>query len=516
MRSYFFDAHVIGTTPAGAPIFDREYYAADHANFYKPFFSNGLFLIPDRNAGEVTVTGVATKTLEVAPGVFFINGYQGATEGDDKFPTIALANGYYRVVIRLDKSEAVRAFICALVFGSETEYPALTRFGNIYELAIANVIIQDGVPTTVEDTRFDPELCGALSFAGLPPYYPPTTLPEILWLYTMFPETLTPEQITLVEENPSLMDIFDANRMRTDARPTDWQLLQEYTTAGTFQWIAPDVYSDGQTYEIGVFIIGAGAGGGVRCYFSQTAMTDIAASGGASGYTTTDIRNVIPGTSFNVVVGAKGTPATISVSDGANYNGGAIGGAGGSSSFAGVIAYGGNPGTGVYPSNAGYIAAGADGGQGSDLVVDSGGFGRDATGKGTSVNLFLKAPAMGRSPIVWMLSQSGIYMGSESIPGMCINPFNGRAYLGAGGGVNVSSSGIVSSQTAPALGDRKSAGAGRGTNLRYTITGYDATSPGSGGGALAVTAASLSGAVTLTAGAGAPGAVLLYVRRSVR
>ena len=85
------------------------------------------------------------------------------------------------------------------------------RDGNIYDLCLANVILASGVPT-VEDTRFDPSLCGQVRITGrepLPPYYPPGALPEILWLYAAFRDQLTSQQLDMVEGNPSLMAIYN-------------------------------------------------------------------------------------------------------------------------------------------------------------------------------------------------------------------------------------------------------------------------------------------------------------------
>lgn len=220
MRGYFFDAHQKGVDEGGQPIFDREYGMEDHAAYYKPFFQGGgVFLHADSEACLVTQIGTAPFfELHVKPGFVDIDGYRGICDGDDIFPTHAEPDGFYRVVIRLDLSEEVRAYACKLVMGTEETYPELVRSGNIYELALANVQISLGVPVLIEDTRHDENLCGQLKFTiaqplpARPTYYPPSELPELLWLYTIFPAALTSEQISFVESNPDLMESFTNRR----------------------------------------------------------------------------------------------------------------------------------------------------------------------------------------------------------------------------------------------------------------------------------------------------------------
>ena len=162
MIGYFFDAHITGIDLEGNLVYDREYLAAEHANFYDAFWSTGLFTSADADACKVTAVG---GVLTVAPGRVFINGYQGITEGDDTFDVSAVASGYFRVIVRLDISEDVRAFSCFLAEGSGSSYPALVRSGNVYDLSLANVQVTTGVPTIV-DTRSDPALCGSSQVSG--------------------------------------------------------------------------------------------------------------------------------------------------------------------------------------------------------------------------------------------------------------------------------------------------------------------------------------------------------------
>ena len=222
MKSYFFDAHVTGMEPDGSPIYDREYYAEDHASYYSSIFSNGVFMKESAAACLVAASGGSggePRKLTVSSGRAFINGYQCICEGDDVFVVSDLPNGHYRVFIRLDKNENVRGFSCELVYGSASEYPEPERSANIYDLCLADVVLTDGMPT-VTDTRSDPALCGQVMYKihpEEPPYYPPSDLPQMLWTYANFPETMDPGEISQVEGNPSLMAIWNASRVNKAA-----------------------------------------------------------------------------------------------------------------------------------------------------------------------------------------------------------------------------------------------------------------------------------------------------------
>lgn len=106
-----------------------------------------------------------------------------------------------------------------------------------------------------------------------------------------------------------------------------WQLQWSRTTAGSGTWTAPNLFN-GQSYKIGVWIVGGGGSGGYK-KLDSGGKGYIA--GASSGYSKTMIIDVTPGTSFAYVVGAGGVANSSSTStlDGS------------SSSFNGVVAYGG-------------------------------------------------------------------------------------------------------------------------------------------------------------------------------
>ena len=260
----------------------------------------------------------------------------------------------------------------------------------------------------------------------------------------------------------------------------DWRLLTEYLTAGAHVWTAPDLYGDGKPYEIGAFIIGGGGGGAAAQ--SSPPNDALAVSGGASGYTESISVQVTPGQTYPLAVGVGGAGIT---APGQGNNGG-------SSSFLSVTAFGGGGGK----AGAG-IALGANGGQGSGTINSS------------AISAYGVAPSGGMVLAALLTTAQGGYVSpiGNTTPGMSINPFNNSRYLAAGGGA-VSSGG----QTGANLGAAGRSGSGIGSQQSAgNITAGSATTHGCGGGSATRWA---SGTITgtTTSGAGAPGAVMIYIR----
>lgn len=236
-----------------------------------------------------------------------------------------------------------------------------------------------------------------------------------------------------------------------------WRLLQEYKVAGTYTWIAPDMYGDGRSYTIGAYIIGGGGGGGRRLNTGGAAM------GGGSGFAKNIFVEVAPGQSYPTVVGSGGTSGV----------------SGGSTSFAGYVVNGGSGGS---------ISGGKDpvwGGQPSGARN-----GTPSTGYYTG-----NAPAMGQGV---PRDSSAVYV-SYIGPGEFLNIFNGKRYLAAGGSTDG-----TNRQLGAVLDD----GLTSGSAVITTGNGGDATSPGSGGGG---SYGYGPGGETPLGGKGADGAVMIYV-----
>lgn len=197
MKSYFFNALKTADTVTYPSGYDREYDADDHAAFFAPFFSEaGVFAGRDADACRVQMQN--GYTLAVNAGAVYVRGRMAVFDGTE---TLDVA-GDCRVVVRMDKSMAVRGFrLLAVAEPVRTE--------DVYDLELAAVTLEavsGGHEIRVADTRT------FLAYMGQPAYYPPASddLPYVLWLYTLgFP--MTEEQRAMVEANPSLMAVFDAS-----------------------------------------------------------------------------------------------------------------------------------------------------------------------------------------------------------------------------------------------------------------------------------------------------------------
>jgi len=107
---------------------------------------------------------------------------------------------------------------------------------------------------------------------------------------------------------------------------------------------------------------GAGGGGGGGAGSANSLATCSGGGGGAGSSVTITLANVTPGSSYTLTVGAGGYGAPVSTI-------GQTGGAGGNTSLAGYVAYGGQPGTGGNPYN---LTAGAGGSIGGGAGITSG------------------------------------------------------------------------------------------------------------------------------------------------
>ena len=273
------------------------------------------------------------------------------------------------------------------------------------------------------------------------------------------------------------------------AANTGWRKLYSRTTAGAFTWTAPDLFG-GKPYHIGVLVIGGGGAGGAAMgtgsYINQ------AATGGASGHSFYWMMQVTPGTTYSGVVGAGGAYAQVLSTETAsnNYNYvSATGSNGGSTSFNGIAVDGGSGGQGGIDT---WAPGGANGGQNSvscktlPEVNPYGGVLLSTLGTGSGSDPYsLRAPLSANA---------------------CINPFEQTRILGAGGWV-LGSSGSFS-YGKPGL--NPITGKGGGAPNQSTTHGNAATEPGGGGGG----AVAKTVKTTVRSGAGAPGAVYLYVQGS--
>lgn len=281
-----------------------------------------------------------------------------------------------------------------------------------------------------------------------------------------------------------------------------WELLAEFATAGSYTFTVPD-----DVDELGVLILGGGGSGGAACSVGSAYS---AASGGGSGEIVQEVLkkadgDFSAGEAIAVVVGAKGAAVSTTSSGVAGKNGG-------SSSFKGITAVGGNGGKGAYGTANSLTVDGSGGsGQSSDnidvySVRNNNAFGlynapfgivsiwerRDA-----DLNFYFAPPSRSKSAFIVMNR---------------FDPSDAHIYCGAGGGAV--KHGTITMETATLAQSvvtraRGKAGAGKMTASSATVTASSATAPGDGGGG-----ASGYNGKTAKSGAGAAGLVLVYGRRT--
>lgn len=297
----------------------------------------------------------------------------------------------------------------------------------------------------------------------------------------------------------------DAFRVLAVSANAGWVKLQEYTTAGSGQWEAPDLFG-GEDYIIGVLVIGAGGGGGVAGAFSPGDGDGRAgASGGASGHCVYFVMRVSPGQKIPYVIGVGGLGHSVTVPTSLPRSIHTAGETGGSSSFAGVAAEGGGGGDAVADDggSAGYLE-GAVGGQDSDPDGDG----------------------------LWggVLVNPAEYDYLSNIEGWapleCYDPFECRRILCSGASAPTSEHGTWTGGTDPvsAVVDTAPAHGGDAQGVDYQMDRGDypttakagpASGPGSGGGAASICltyAESPYPTLTATSTDGCDGAVYIYIQ----
>lgn len=139
---------------------DRKYKSEDFANYFKTFIGNGI----NPSTDSLRVVKISNTQIKILQGSACINGYLylNATE-----LTKVISSGVtkvVRVVLRLDIVN--RIFNVAILEGTATEAPVLTRNNSVHELSLAKITIKNDA-VIVEDERGQSSLCGYMSFTGI-------------------------------------------------------------------------------------------------------------------------------------------------------------------------------------------------------------------------------------------------------------------------------------------------------------------------------------------------------------
>lgn len=149
---------------------DRKYNASDIAAYFSSFIGNGIYPNPSTN---LQVTSAAGMNINITAGKAWINGYFYQNTSNYNI-TIDAADGVLkridRVVLRLDNIN--RQIILAILKGVPASAPvatALTRTADVYELALADILINNGDTAinqaNITDQRMNATYCGIVSGA---------------------------------------------------------------------------------------------------------------------------------------------------------------------------------------------------------------------------------------------------------------------------------------------------------------------------------------------------------------
>lgn len=144
---------------------DRKYNASDYAAYFGSFIGNGVYPNPGNN---LAVTASGGMNISVAAGKAWINGYYYENTGTFNMsidPADGVLKRIDRIVLRLDHLN--RQIVLAVLKGTPASTPTaslLTRTSDIYELGIADILINNGdtaiLQENITDQRLNSDLCG--------------------------------------------------------------------------------------------------------------------------------------------------------------------------------------------------------------------------------------------------------------------------------------------------------------------------------------------------------------------
>ena len=162
-KSSFFNAELIGNE------WDRTYTAEDYATYFGSFIGNGVF--PNPSSGLQVISNTDDMNITVKPGKAWINGYMYYNT-DNLVLKIEPADGVLkridRIVVRLDFiNREIKCYVKKGNFASDPISPTLQRDEDMYELAIADILVENGVisiqQSKITDTRLNSEVCGIVA-----------------------------------------------------------------------------------------------------------------------------------------------------------------------------------------------------------------------------------------------------------------------------------------------------------------------------------------------------------------
>lgn len=144
---------------------DRRYKAEDWADYFSSFISNGVMPLP--SSGLQVVSG-ENMTVQLREGKAWINGYF-YNNTDYLNLTLDFADGVLnridRIVIRWDlTARSILAKVKKGVPSAQPVAPTLQRDADVFEIAVADVLVNKGATAitqgNITDQRLNGNLCG--------------------------------------------------------------------------------------------------------------------------------------------------------------------------------------------------------------------------------------------------------------------------------------------------------------------------------------------------------------------
>lgn len=170
LKSFPFDSMEILNSESGQMEPDRLYEAEMFRKYFAKFLSNGVYFGNYKNYGEnsMKVTADGGLNIRVAKGAGIIEGADFELADEQIFTLNRPTTGERvdRIIVKLDKTLAVRETQLYIKEGNGTTPATLQRDDNIYEICIAEIVVKSTTNITsedVKDIRLNKELCGIVN-----------------------------------------------------------------------------------------------------------------------------------------------------------------------------------------------------------------------------------------------------------------------------------------------------------------------------------------------------------------
>src|SRR5690554_4452549 len=144
---------------------EREYTAAQFAEYFSRFLSDGLYT--ENGEAGLKVTAGAGLSVDVAAGYAYVRGYMYHNDmslNKTLDPADSILDRIDRIVLRFDEvAREIKIDVLTGDFSSTPQSPEITVTDTVKEMTLAQVRVRHGASTvTVTDERFS-DTCGLVS-----------------------------------------------------------------------------------------------------------------------------------------------------------------------------------------------------------------------------------------------------------------------------------------------------------------------------------------------------------------